>query len=189
MAEPRKRGVVNLGAPSERLLKLAIDSHVPDPYEVTDTIVIEPLTKKRGTALREAHMSLLVYQTLLNAAMQRTNTPRPDPPAAGASEDVLAAHEVAVQKWQTEIAGNEQTLKDLGDNIAKAEEQYNRAFFGDSHDAVMEFFETQPQRLWDAFVEDIKSEFLPAAPKDGVCPTCGNVEDEEEAGKASKSST
>lgn len=176
------------GVASERLMKLSIESKVPDPYPVTDRISVAPLTKKRGTALREAHMSILVYQTLLSEAMRQSNA-APTPPPADASEEETAAHQAAVATWEASIKNNEEVMQALSQNITDAETAYNKAFFGDAHDDVMAYFEQQPQKLWDAFVTDIKAEFLPAMPTGGVCPTCGNVEDQAEVGKPLTSST
>jgi hypothetical protein len=80
-------------------------------------------------------------------------------------------------------------IEELSKRVKAAEDDYNKAFFGDAHDAVIAFFDDQPQSLWDAFVDDIRSDFLPVAPVDGVCPTCGHVEDDEAAGKAPESLT
>lgn len=195
------------GVPSERLMKLSIDSKVPDAYPVTDKISVAPLTKKRGTALREAHMSILVYQTLLSEAMKVAEKPvypaAPEPPGADASSELVASYEAltaewnkglplyekALADWETSLRNSEEVMNALAKNIADAETAYNKAFFGDALDDVMAYFEHQPQKLWDAFIADIKADFLPAMPTDGVCPTCGNVEDQVEAGKPQPSST
>ena len=173
------------GGLSERLMKLAASTKLPQPYEVTASIVVQPLTMKRSTELREAHMSMLVAQTLLAESMRRTGATRP----ASDSFADTDAYEAAVAEWEADADANEKAMKDLAQQVRDAEDSYNRAFFGDAFDAVIAFFESQPQALWDAFVEDIKQEFLPSHPRDGHCPTCGHVVDEEQAGKASKSST
>ena len=173
------------GGLSERLMKLAASTKLPQPYEVTASIVVQPLTMKRSTELREAHMSMLVAQTLLAESMRRTGATRP----ASDSFADTDAYEAAVAEWEADADANEKAMKDLAQQVRDAEDSYNRAFFGDAFDSVIAFFESQPQALWDAFVEDIKQEFLPSHPRDGHCPTCGHVVDEEQAGKASKSST
>jgi hypothetical protein len=172
---------VAFGALSERLLKLSAATNLPQPYQVTDTLVITPPTMKRGTEMRSAHMSMLVAQTLLAEAMRRGNDPRPRP------EDFpdTAAHDAAVAQWSADGDANEKAMNDLAAQVRDAEDAYNRAFFGEAFDDVMAFFESQPQALWDAFVTDIKDEFLPSQPRDGLCPTCGHITDEEQAGKAS----
>lgn len=177
------------GSLSERLLKLSIDSNIPEPYEVSETITVEPLTRKRGKAMTDAHMRLYVGQSLLSTAMSQTNSPRPARPGHDAPPEQLDAYQKAIELWEGEINRSEETINGLNEQIRKASDDYDRAFFGDAYEDVIAFFEEQPQRLWDAFVADIRSEFLPAAPKDGVCPACGHVEDEEEAGKALSSST
>jgi hypothetical protein len=84
----------------------------------------------------------------------------------------------------------ESAMNALTAEVTKASEDYDRAFFGDAYEAVVKYFEDDaiPVQMWTAFVEDIRSEFLPAVPEDGKCPTCGHVEDEEALGKAPESS-
>lgn len=70
------------------------------------------------------------------------------------------------------------------------DDEYHRLFFGDQHDAVMEFFADRDPALWDAFCNDIQRQFLPGpAPATGQCPHCGNIIDAETAGKGPESST
>lgn len=173
------------GGLSERLMKLAANTTLPQPYEVTGSITVQPLTMKRSTELREAHMSMLVAQTLLAEAMRRSGDTRPAPDDFADTD----AYEAAVAEWEADADANEKAMQDLAQQVRDAEDAYNRAFFGDAFDDVIAFFESQPQALWDAFVNDIKEEFLPTHPRDGVCKTCGHVVDEEEAGKGRKSST
>ena len=174
------------GGLSERLMKLSATTKLPQPYPVTDTNIVMPLTMKRSTELREAHMSMLVAQTLLAEAMRRTGAARPNP---ADFDDDTDAYEAAVAEWEADADANEKAMTDLAQQVRDAEDAYNRAFFGDAFDDLMAFFESQPQALWDAFVTDIKAEFLPEHPRDGHCPTCGQITDEEQAGKAPKSST
>lgn len=198
------------GELSERLLKLSIDTNVPEPYPVTDKIIVEPPTKKRGEEMRDAHTKILVSQTLLNALLTKIDN-RPTPPVVpdelpedateemraehaaveAAYEEAAAGYEVALANWEEECKAAETQSEELATTIKDATDQYHRAFFGDTHDALMAFFDDKPQKLWDAFVDDIKSEFLGIvhAPADGTCPTCGQVADAEEAGKALSSST
>ncbi len=81
-------------------------------------------------------------------------------------------------------------LTQLNKVVDDAEDEYNRLFFGDQHDAVMAFFADRDPALWDAFCTDIQRQLLPGpAPATGQCPHCGNVLDAETAGKGPESST
>ena len=184
---PRKRLPVVTGPLSERLLKLQLETGVSEPYKVTSDLVIDPLTKARGTKLHDAGMRIGILQNLLAQAINQS-IPRPEHPGFAASPDQLAAYDKALESWQDEIERHNNTTTAITEKISESEQDYNRAFFGDAHDAVMGFFEAQPQKLWDAFVVDIKREFLPPQPENGVCPTCGHT-DEDQAGKAEESST
>ena len=178
----RKSAPVVTGPLSERLLKLQLETGVAEPYRIAADLVVEPLTKARGTKLHEAGMRVGIMQNLLSQAINQS-IPRPERPDYAATAEQLAAYDAAVVSWQDEIDRHNDTTNAIAEKIAEAEQDYNRAFFGDAHDAIMAFFETQPQKLWDAFVVDIKREFLPPQPENGVCPTCGHT-DEEQAGKA-----
>ena len=184
---PRKRLPVVTGPMSERLLKLQLETGLAEPYRITSDLVIKPPTKARGSAMNEAALRLGILQNLLSQAINQS-IPRPEHPGFTATAEQLAAHDKAVASWHDEIEQHGDTTNAIAEKIAEAELDYNRAFFGDAHDAVLSFFESQPQRLWDAFVVDIKREFLPPQPENGVCPTCGHT-DEDEAGKAGASST
>lgn len=177
---PRKRPV-SIGPLSERLLKLQLESGVVEPYKVTSDLVIEPPTKARGTRMHDASVRLAILQSLLNQAINQS-FPRPE------RTDDPEADARALDEWQRQIDQHNDTANAIAEKIGEAEDDYNRAFFGDAHDDVMAFFESQPQKLWDAFVVDIKRDFLPPQPENGVCPTCGHT-DAEQAGKAPESST
>lgn len=79
----------------------------------------------------------------------------------------------------------EDELNGLTKYIKEAEQKYNEAFFGDQYGAVVDFFATQDDRLWNAFQTDIQRQFFPHQPVDGKCGTCGHVLDEVAEGKAS----
>lgn len=181
---PRKRPV-STGPLSERLLKLQLETGVAEPYKITSDLSVEPLTKTRGTALNEAAMRLGILQSLLSHAISQS-IPRPTRPDYNAPADEHDAYAKAVEEWTAEVERHDETTNAIAGKIGEAELDYNRAFFGDAYDDVMAFFESQPQKLWDAFVVDIKREFLPPQPDNGVCPTCGHA-DAETAGKVPES--
>lgn len=105
---------------SERLMKLQskVAPTVAEPYEVTDTITVLPLTTKRSEAMAEAYGCLSGQQTLLNAVLKRAAAPRPaypdapvaptppdndkDAEQAAAYAQSLDVYEKAVNVWRDE---------------------------------------------------------------------------------------
>lgn len=162
--------------------------------------------------MHDAEMQLFLYQQLLATALgAATAAAPPAPPEAIAPEPAalvddptdeqrvdyqkaLAAwlirqsYESAAKDWADRREAAESTIESLKDKTDSATEAYDRAFFGDAYDAVVEYFEEKPT-LWDLFIPDIKAEFLPKAPVNGKCASCGTVIDEDAAKKAPASST
>lgn len=127
-----------VGEPAGRLLELSLETNVPDPYVITEDIVIAPPTKNAAKRMNEAHQAVVVYGAILSGLLRRTG----------------------------ENAPHNEELTELSKLIENAENDYNRAFFGDAHDAVMAFFDERPQPLWEAFTRDIRAHFLPSEPED-----------------------
>lgn len=71
---PPRPALLNHQIPAGRLLELQSETVIPEPYVVTDSITITPPTKARADKIREAQMTVLVYNTLLNEAMRQTGT-------------------------------------------------------------------------------------------------------------------
>lgn len=184
MATPKKQ-LGHRTAMSDRLLKLAAETNDPQPYPVTAEITVYPPTRTRQKAMNAAEAQLYLLGTLQAQAFKRTAQPRPVIPE-DATDEQVAEHAAALANWQAEADGIEALTSGIRDKIAAATADYERAFFGDAHDAVMHYFEDKPL-LWDLFIPDIKAEFLPPAPDNGACPTCGHIEDEEAAASAPKS--
>lgn len=67
--------------------------------------------------------------------------------------------------------------------IRTAQDEITQALFGDQHEAVLAFFATLDDKLWQAFELDIQQQFFPAPIPTGECPTCKRVIDEDTAGK------
>lgn len=171
-------------AMSARLLELTAEYTTPEPYEVlTGSIVVQPPTRTRRKAMNAAEMKMYMCSQLLMQAINAVAAPEPELGDEPTPEEI-SAHNA----WEDARQAAQEKVDGLNQQHAEAETDFEKAFFGDAHDAVMEFFEDKPA-LWDKFVPDIRSEFLPAVPDDGKCPTCGHVEDEEAAGKAPESST
>lgn len=204
---PRKRDFGNL---SSTLMRLSLETNAPEPYEVADGIVIPPPTGKRAKAMAEAEMERFLAQIALNQAYGRSQRPQPpqppaplrprgarDPDAQAAYAAAVAAHPEAVAAWEVENAewdslkqANEEDLQAISKRIEAADNAYNDAFFGGQWENVEAFFDEQPPQLRAAFMADIQAKFGPkSAPADGLCSECGQVVDEEQAGKAQSSST
>lgn len=203
----------SFGQPAGRLAQLIVDTKMPEPYVVTDKITVHPPTKARSTAMGDALTAMGITNSLMQQALQGSGPVRPEYPAMPkppeeptpetleAYQAAITAHETLVAewealqaKWEADVERLESAMNDLATQIKDRGDDYTRALFGDAHDDVMAFFADQPVDLWNAFVEDIKSEFglspKPSqVPDDGKCASCGHVEDEEQAGKAPESST
>lgn len=167
---------VTHSAMSGRLLELAAEVGTPEPYPVTETVVVQPPTRTRRKAMTAAELQMYLCSQLMSQAIGAASSPEPD------RDD-----EVAHAYWASEREAAQEKVANIKKQHAAAEQDYEKAFFGDAYDAVLEYFEDKPV-LWEKFVPDIRSEFLPAAPDDGKCPTCGHVDDEQ-AGKAPEPST
>lgn len=201
------------GVPSERLQQLLLATHTPEVWEVTDQIVITAPTKKRRQQIHDAQMSLVIQQQLLQESINYTLAPRPEypkmpePAGARATKAQQAAYQAAVTHFDTLVSQWETLNRDWEASVARLQEvtdtvtariredsdAYTRALFGDSYDAVITYFDDQPAELWDLFQTEIQYHFKlavrpPEVPDDGRCPHCGQVEDGEQAGKASRSS-
>lgn len=213
MAKPRNNGPVTHSAMSQRLLDLTAETRTPEPYPVTDTLVVTPPTRTRRRAMYEADVKMFMTRQMLAQAIAAAAEPAPEPPTPAAApqdvddqfDDEAAAqaaeaahaktaevlreqHAAAHAAWLTRTADARSRVDAINGQVRDATEDYDRAFFGDAYDAVVEFFEDKPL-MWERFIPDIKSEFLPAAPDDGTCATCGQIVDEEQAKKAPASST
>ncbi|WP_458317108.1 hypothetical protein [Mycolicibacterium brisbanense] len=203
----------SFGQPAGRLAKLIVETTMAEPYVVTDTIIVAPLTKTRSQALTDALTKMGVTNSLMQQAMKGSGLTRPEYPAmpqppGDVNPETLATYQAAITahgdlvlewekrhaQWEADVDKLEATMKDLAAEIEARSDDYSRALFGDAYDDVMEFFAGQPVELWNAFVTDIKEEFGVApkhaqVPEDGKCTSCGHVIDEEQAGKAPESST
>ena len=170
----------NFGQISGRFLELSAKTLVPEPYSVTDKISVDPPTKRRGEQMQAAANSLGVLQQMLDGAMFRASEPKPAPldkPGSDAPDHDFAAWKWCSaeqeHQWQERVNVAAAQMVDSSAKVRETIDDYNKAFFGDAFDDVMEFFTDQPQALWDAFVEDIKAHFAPHA------PTVDDDEDED----------
>ena len=79
MATPRKTAASqqlkqHLGIPAGRLLELQQETLLPQPYTITDPLVVTPPTKARVDKMAEAQMSLMIYNSMLKEAFAAPNT-------------------------------------------------------------------------------------------------------------------
>lgn len=167
---------------SDRLLALHGGTNDPQPYPITDDITVAPLDRSRTKALKAAELKKFFAQQVLSRRAAATISSQPPVLPEDATDEQHAEYDEALKAWTAAF-----DLDTIQHQIDEAEDEYYRAFFGAAHDAVMTFFEDKPA-LWDKFIPDIEAEFLPSAPDDGICPTCGHV-DEDQAGKAPEPST
>jgi uncharacterized protein YjdB len=177
---------------SERLMKLHVDTNCPEPYEVADGVFVKPPGRKRREAMNAAEMRIYVASSLLNEAANRNIPPAPPEPKKAVEQNAVAEWQAAKDEWDLQVKATEAEMNQFSEQITTARADYDKAFFGDAYDTVIELFDDEdlPVQLWDEFVTDIKSEFLPSGkqlPDDGTCPECGQVVDEEQAGKAQTS--
>lgn len=169
--------VAHPAAPSGRFAALLADVHVPEPYEITPQLVIAPPTRKQMRDIGACQAAFAIAQGQLNELM----TPNLVNELDGEGKPVLDDEGKPRQIEQLPIVDPDH-IKRISDVVDQSAERYNRALFGEAYGAVMEFFEDRPAPEWNAFYQDIQSEFMPL-PDDGKCPTCGHVGDEEQAGK------
>ena len=127
-----------VGEPAGRLLELSLETNLPAPYVVSDGIAVQPPTMNSAKKLNAAHQSVVFYGAILSGMLRRGG----------------------------DNAATTEQLTEVSKLIESSEDDYNRAFFGDAHDAVMAFFAERPQQLWDAFIKDIRAHFLPSEPSD-----------------------
>ena len=163
MSAAKTKAPSQLGGLSAKLLQLAAETLEPEPIQLPDGPTIKPLTRTRFRDLHAAEMKSYLCSQLLQEVLGRT---KPDDVS---DEDWAQTH-------NSEVAAVSKTLED-------AQADYERAFLGpDVYQEVLDYFEGRPQ-LWEKVIPVLKEAFLPKPPDNGVCPTCGHV-DEEQAGKA-----
>lgn len=152
-----------------------IGDEEPQPYEVTPSVTIEPPTKARMALIVSSQTAYVIARGQLESMTS---------PLVDAEGKVLV--DDAGQPVMPRV--DEATLTQIERLTSKAAEDYDRALFGDAYDDVMALSQNWTGFRWNAFYKDVQDTFLPV-PEDGLCPTCGNVVDQEQAGKPPASST
>lgn len=173
---------VHPAAPSGRFAQLLAEVHTPDPYEITERLVVQPPSFRQQQEITACQGAFAVA----NNQLQELLTARPvkviDPETGQPRLDAEGKEVTEMQIPEVDP----QILQRINQVVEQSADRYNRALFGESYGAVMEFFEDRPAAEWNAFYKDIQNEFLPL-PEDGKCPTCGHLHDEEQAGKPTAS--
>ena len=119
--------------PAGRLLELLLETALPAPYVVTNTITITPPTKARADAMRQAQMSMMVYQTLLNERMN----------SGQAGEDELTGLSKFIEKSQNDY--NEAFFADQYEAVvAFFDTQDDKLWLAFEKDIQAQFFPAQP---------------------------------------------
>lgn len=150
-----------LGELSGRLRDLFAKTVVPEPYAVTDKIVVAPPTKGAWAELDALQARRSAVQLLIAEAwnrMGKANAPTAD------------------------------DFDELNKQASEAETRYNELFFGTNWPKIQQLSQSWQREQWNEFVQDIRAHFLGQRPDDGKCPRCGHV-DEEQAGKHLSPST
>ena len=103
----------------------------------------------------------------------------------------LKVFEAETAAWTARMDNFDELAATLAADSKAASQKYNRALLGAAYDDIMAMSADWAPDLWDEFLNDLNTHFGRGAnpPPDGTCRTCGQVTDEEAAGKAPSSST
>lgn len=162
---------------SGRFLELQRSVRRVEPYEITADLIVPPPTKRQNDNIIAAQAAFSVAQSQLEEILTPVLVPQLD----SEGKPVLDAEDkpVVLEQYREVDPARIERINAL---IHHASENYNRALFGSVFEAVMEFFNDRPVGEWNAFYQDIQNEFMPV-PEGGACPTCGHINDVDQAGK------
>jgi hypothetical protein len=178
--QPKKRLApvhAHPAAPAGRFAELMADVHVPEPYVITEQLKVMPPTRQQMAEIQASQAAFAIANTQLQEMLTPVSKEKlgddgkPELDAEGKPvliEELPAVDPAHLERIQQVTFG--------------ATERYNRALLGDAYAAVMEYFDDKPVQVWNAFYADIQNEFMPV-PEDGRCPTCGHIDDQDQAGK------
>jgi hypothetical protein len=152
-----------------------IGDEEPQLYEVTESVCIEPPTKARMALIVSSQTAYVIARGQLESMTS---------PLVDAEGKVLL--DESGQPVMPRV--DQEALEQIERLTSKAAEDYDRALFGDAYEDVMALSQNWTGFRWNAFYKDVQDTFLPV-PEDGLCPTCGNVVNQEQAGKPPASST
>ncbi|HJT93890.1 MAG TPA: hypothetical protein VJ777_18495 [Mycobacterium sp.] len=174
----KKRAPLSVGPqdkPIGRFAELLTEIDQPEPYQVTESVTIMPPTKARMRLIVSSQTAYVIARGQLEAMMS---------PITDAQGNVI----VDDTGQPIMPRADQKSMETLEKLVTKAGEDYDRALFGDAYDDVMLLSEGWTGQVWNMFYKDVQDRFLPV-PEDGLCPTCGNPVDEEQAGKPPASET
>lgn len=177
----------DLGALSPRLLQLSAKTIPVEPYPVTDTISIKQ-TRKRRDDLHAAYNDIATSQSRIQELARRAGElPAPKHPGDKPTDEQVAAYADELGAWQAQVDIMGQSADEHAQVLKAASERYNRAFFGDAYDAIMELSEDWDPDFYEAFKTDVSEHFLKGVnpPPDGTDDD-GNVVDVAESVEAGK---
>jgi hypothetical protein len=166
---------VPIDKPIGRFAQLLAEIDEPQPYDVTESVSILPPTKARMGLIVSAQTAYVIARGQLESMTS---------PLVDENGKVLL--DETEQPVMPRITNDD--LEQVQRLVAKAAEDYDRALFGDAYGEIMRMSQHWTGARWNAFYKDVQDMFLPV-PQDGLCPTCGNVVDQEQAGKPPASET
>lgn len=107
---------------------------------------------------------------------------------------LVAEWETQVQVWDQKVEAHNQLIDQINTRIEQEQARYEHELFGPVYEEAMAYLNEVTIPEWNAIITDIRQEFgldpkPNQLPDNGQCPACGSVVDEEQAGKAPKSST
>lgn len=90
---------------------------------------------------------------------------------------------------QNEGTANQSTLTRIQQVLEDAEQEYDKALFGDAFEDVYDYYEDLQEEFWDAMYQDVHDALVNRVklPED-ICPKCGRKNEDDE-GKEPSSST
>lgn len=169
--------IVHPAAPSGRFLELQQTVRKVEPYEITQDLIVMPPTKRQNDEIIAAQAAFTVAQGQLEEILTPFLVPKLDIEGKPVLDD---EGKPVVEEKYAEV--DPVRIERINTLISHANANYNRALFGSAYAGVMEFFQERPVGEWNAFYKDIQNEFMPV-PEGGACPTCGHINDPEQAGK------
>lgn len=172
-AAPLRAGPVD--KPIGRFAELLTEIDEPEPYEVVEGVTIYPPTKSQMGLVVSAQTAYLIARGQLESMMAPITDEEGKPVLDETGQPIMPRLD-------------RESMEQLERITSKAAEDYDRALFGEAYDDIMRLSQGWTSKVWNAFYEDVQNRFLPV-PQDGLCPTCGQVVDQEEAGKPLASET
>jgi hypothetical protein len=180
----------DLGELSPRLLQLSTKTIAVEPYPVTDKLVIRQ-TRTRRDELHESYTAIETGRRRLQELQRKAaELPEPEQPKADAGEAAEAEYVAALGVWRAQVDHMNEVAETIVEKMNVDANRYERAFFGDAYDEIMELSADWDADFFDAFKADVNEHFLQGVnpPPDGRDDS-GAIVDAAEAVEAGKSPT